>query len=289
MLGIGLQLNDTALPLLDRLPAGSFDFGELLMDMWSGPMDSGYVFDPHHRALFDRLVASTPTVAHGNYGEDFGFKPLRDTIVWNRHIPIAQQMKSPWYTNHLFYGSQASSYMWSSPLQFSRAEVERVADRASQIQDQLGVPLLHENAFYYAPFPGSHLAEAEFIASVVERSKTYLLLDLHNIYANSRNFEGYDCEQFLRTIPLDRVIEIHLAGGENIEDWYHDLHNHLVPEKVWELLANVLPRATNLRGIVLEVQKPVHTAGSRAFDNSWLPMIVNDLTRARTMLNASRA
>lgn len=288
MLGVGLQLNDTVIPMLDELPSGVFDFGEVLLDGFGGPMDSGYLFDPHQRALFDRLCARTPTVAHGNYGEDFGWKPLPDTVVWNRHIPITQHMKSPWYTNHMFYGSQASSYMWSSPLQFSRSEIVRVADRAAQIQDRLGVPLLHENAFYYAPFPGSNIAEAEFIAGVVERSKTYLLLDLHNIYANARNFPDYDCKQFLRTIPLDRVIEIHLAGGEDIEDWYHDLHNHLVPEGVWELLAEVLPRATNLRGIVLEVQRAVHTAQSRAVDGSWHSMIVNDLTRARTMFRAAR-
>jgi uncharacterized protein (UPF0276 family) len=287
MLGVGLQLNDTVLPMLERLPAQLFDFGELMVDGFAGPLDTGYLIDPYARPLFEQLVGRGTAVAHGNYGEDFGWRPLDETVCWRRHIPIAQRMKAHWYADHLFYGAQASSYMWSSPLQFSAVEAVRVADRAARIQDRLGMPLCHENAFYYAPFPGSHLAEAEFIAQVVERAKTYLLLDLHNVYANARNFEGYDVGQFLRTVPLDRVLEVHLAGGETFDGWYHDLHNHLVPEGVWQLLEEILPRLTSLRGVVLEVQKPAHNPLSRPVDDSWVPMIVNDLTRARKILSAS--
>ena len=32
-------------------------------------------------------------------------------------------------------------------------------------------------------------------------------------------------------MPLDRVIEIHIAGGQQAEGWYHDFHSHPVPAK----------------------------------------------------------
>lgn len=179
--------------------------------------------------------------------------------------------------------------MWSSPLQFSQAEVERVAGRAAALQDRLKLPLLHENAFYYAPFPGSELEEAEFIARLVDKAQTYLLLDLHNIYSNSLNFAGYDAWKFLRTIPLDRVIEIHIAGGERIGDWYHDFHNHPVPEPVWDMLAHVLRNAPRLEAVTLEVQGPAHNARAQALGPEWPQMIADDLRRARQIWDAVRA
>ena len=150
------------------------------------------------------------------------------------------------------------------------------------------MPLLHENAFYYAPFPGSDIEEAEFIARIVEKAQTHLLLDLHNIYSNSLNFENYDAWKFIKTIPLDRVMEIHIAGGQYADDWYHDFHNNPVPEPVWEMLAYVLRNGRNVRAVTLEVQEPAHSAQSRPVTSDWPAMISNDLTRARQIWDATR-
>lgn len=286
---VGLQLNPSVLELPTEVDPNLYDFAELLCDQFAAPLDCGYVIDPATRPLLERLRERHPLLAHGNYGNEFGYDPLSETPGVMRHIAIAHDMKSPWYADHLFFGFEASAYMWSSPLQFSRAEIERVAGRAAALQDQLKMPLLHENAFYYAPFPGSDIGEAEFIAGLVEKAQTYLLLDLHNIYSNSRNFPDYDVWKYLRTIPLDRVIEVHLAGGEQIEDWYHDFHNHAVPELVWEMLDHVLRNAPRLEAVTLEVQGPAHSAKSLPLDASWSRMIEADLRRARTAWDAAKA
>jgi uncharacterized protein len=288
--GIGLQINPTVLALQPQgIDPSLYEYAELLCDNFVGPLDAAYVIDPFMRPMLEEIAVGHPLIAHGNYGSEFGFEPLDETPGVLRHIAAAHAMKSPWYADHMFYGFQASSYMWSSPLPFSRAEVERVAGRAAALQDRLKLPLLHENAFYYAPMPGSEIAEAEFIATMVERAQTHLLLDLHNVYSNSKNFEGYDAWAFLRTVPLDRVIEIHLAGGQQSEGWYHDFHSNPVPEPVWEMLAYVVARASRLRAIVLEVQGPAHSHVSRAVDASWVPMINDDLRRARAVLEAGGA
>jgi uncharacterized protein len=288
--GIGLQLNPTVLELEPQgVDSSLFEYAELLCDQFTGPLDAGYALDPLMRPMLEEIAAKHKLIAHGNHGNEFGFDPLDETPGVLRHIPAAHAMKSPWYTDHMFFGFEATGYIWSSPLPFSRAEVERVAGRAAAMQDRLKLPLLHENAFYYARMPGSEIAEAEFIATLVEKAQTHLLLDLHNIYSNSKNFEGYDAWTFLRTVPLDRVIEIHIAGGQLSEGWYHDFHSHPVPDEVWEMLAYVAPRARNLGAIVLEVQGPAHNRVSRTVDPSWVSMINDDLRRARAVLDASRA
>jgi uncharacterized protein len=286
--GVGLQINPTTLALLDDVDPALYSYSELLCDQFAGPLDTGYVVDPVLRPMLERLRERHPLLAHGNYGNEFGYDPLEKTPGVLRHIAIAHDMNSPWYADHMFFGSRASAYMWSTPLQFSRLEIERVAGRAAAFQDRLKLPLLHENAFYYARFPGSDIDEAEFIAGIVTRAQTYLLLDLHNVYSNSVNFPDYDVWKYLRTIPLDRVVEIHLAGGEQIEDWYHDFHNHYVPEPVWDLLGYVLRNAPRLEAITLEVQGPAHSAKSHSVAPDWAQMIRNDLTRARQMWDAVR-
>lgn len=288
--GIGLQVNPTVLELRAQgIDPALYEYAELLCDNFCGPLDAGYIIDPFTRPLLEEIAGTHAVIAHGNYGNEFGFEPLDETPGVLRHLPAAHAMKSPWYADHMFFGFPATAYVWSSPLPFSRAEVERVAGRAAALQDRLKLPLLHENAFYYAPMPGTEIAEAEFIAALVEKAQTHLLLDLHNIYANAQNFEGYDAWAYLRTVPLDRVVEIHLAGGQHAEGWYHDFHSRAVPEAVWEMLAYVLPRASRLRAIVLEVQGPSHSPASRPVDASWVPMINDDLRRARAVLEASRA
>ncbi|HTE49419.1 MAG TPA: DUF692 family protein [Kofleriaceae bacterium] len=287
--GVGLQLNPTVLGLLETVDRSSYAFAELLCDQFAAPLDCGYVLDPAMRPLLHQVQSTHPVVAHGNYGNEFGFEPLEETPSVLRHMAIAHEMQSPWYADHMFYGFQASAFVWSSPLPFSRAEIERVAGRAAALQDRLKMPLLHENAFYYARFPGSEIEEAEFIAGLVERAQTHLLLDLHNIHANSTNFEGYDAWKFLRTIPLDRVIEVHLAGGQWIDGWYHDFHCQAVPDPVWEMLAHVLDNAPRLQAVTLEVQGPAHSSRSRDVDATWGEMIETDLRRASAMWASRRA
>lgn len=283
--GVGLQLNPTMLEDfgLEKLSRVRYDFAQLLCDNFAGPLDSAYVIDPPTRSLMEQVMATHQVIAHGNYGAEFSFEPLELTPAVNRHIQVTHAMQSPWYCDHMLFGDMASSYMWSQPLQFSKQEVIRVADRAAKLQDLLKLPLLHENAFYYARFPGSTIAEAEFLAELITRAGTHMLLDLHNVFANDVNTPGYDRWQFLRTIPLDRVVEIHIAGGQHLEDWYHDLHNNHVPDEVYEMLDWVLPRAPNLRAITLEAQGPEHTPMSRAVDDTWLDMIDEDMRRARAL------
>ena len=288
---VGLQLNPTILAkgMMAKVDSTLYDDGEILCDVFAAPLDSGYVIDPAMRPLLAELAAGHKLIAHGNYGAEFGFDSLDDTPAFMRHIAIAHEIKSPWYSDHMFFGFPAGSYTWSSPLPFSRAEIDRVAGRAAALQDRLKLPLCHENAFYYATMPGSDIPEAEFIAGLVTKAQTYLHLDLHNVYANSVNFEGYDAWSFLRTIPLDRVVEIHVAGGQHAENWYHDSHCNATPPPVWEMLAYVLPRAPKLQAVTLEVQGPAHNHTTRPVDDTWPDMINEDLRRIRGVLDAHRA
>jgi uncharacterized protein (UPF0276 family) len=281
-LGVGLQYNPELIgwfPFLDQ----PFDALEILFDSVMGPLDGPGLMTPSASDLMHDVAEKFPLIGHSNYGGDFGFQDLLSTAAVRRHVPLAKKFDVAWVANHFFYGDASWSDVWSSPLQFSRAEMVRIAARARKLQELYGVPLAHENAAYYRSCPGSKMPEEDFLAEFLELSGTYLHLDLHNLYANGQNHSanGYSIKRFLDTIPLDRIINIHMAGGRWIDGQYHDLHDSQVSDEVWDLLDDVLSRA-NPRAVILEYEtEAIHCDGVTLDPGRTTDVILADVERAR--------
>jgi len=64
------------------------------------------------------------------------------------------------------------------------------------------------------------------------------MLDVNNIYVSCRN-EGYDPKEYYSNIPLNRVIQIHLAGHTDHGRYIIDTHDHPVCDAVWEIYRQV--------------------------------------------------
>ena len=281
-LGVGLQFNPELLgwfPFLDQ----PLDALEILFDSVMAPLDGPGLMLPTMIDTMREAAARFPLVGHSNYGGDFGFDDLMSTPTVRRHVPLAKKFNVPWASGHCFYSDASWSDVWSSPVQFSRAEIVRLAARARTLQDLYGVPLAHENAAYYRACPGSEMPEEEFFARFLELSGTYLHLDLHNLYANAQNHgaSGYSITRFLDTIPLDRVICIHMAGGRWFDNQYHDLHDTQVPEVVWDLLDDVLARARP-GAVIFEYETEALRSGEETLDTArTIDLILADLERGR--------
>jgi uncharacterized protein (UPF0276 family) len=161
------------------------------------------------------------------------------------------------------------------------AEVRRVGDRARRLQDLYGVPLAHENAAYYVRCPGGDMSEAAFLAELVNYAGTFLLFDLHNVYTNSLNHPEFNVLDYVNTIPLERVVEIHLAGGSWHDGLYHDWHDSSIPEPVWELLEIVLERCRP-GAVILEFQGRAHHPDTRVMNAANdTEIIQRDIERAQ--------
>ena len=59
------------------------------------------------------------------------------------------------------------------------------------------------------------MPEWEFYTAVVEKADICMMLDVNNIYVSSRN-HGFDPKSTIENIPMDRVIQIHLAGHSRL-------------------------------------------------------------------------
>ncbi|MEO8125609.1 MAG: DUF692 domain-containing protein [Bryobacteraceae bacterium] len=138
----------------------------------------------------------------------------------------------------------------------NRGTVQATAANLSRATETVGVKPIMENIATLIDPPGSDLTEAAWLSELLAASGGKLLLDLHNVHANSVNF-GFDAIGFLDQLPLDRLGAIHLAGGKWIpagdsERRLLDDHLHDVPDPVYELLQHVAARTANPLTVILE-------------------------------------
>jgi len=69
------------------------------------------------------------------------------------------------------------------------------------------------------------------------------LLDVNNVYVNAQN-HGFDPYAFIAALPLDRVLEIHVAGHRTLDSGLLlDSHGQAVADPVLDLLEWTIERA----------------------------------------------
>jgi uncharacterized protein (UPF0276 family) len=181
-----------------------------------------------------------------------------------------------WHSEHLAYTSAGGP----APLPFDQEVLELVVDRARRVRHLAPIPFLIENPVYYVRLMEQELGEAEFLNALVRRDACGLLLDLHNLYTNSRNFR-FNPFEFLAQLDLQGVTQLHIAGGSEFAGMYTDSHAGACHPKVWELLDYVVPRANHLRGVTFE------------FHESYFPFlgqegVLRELAQAREIVGRHR-
>ncbi|HEU4887643.1 MAG TPA: DUF692 domain-containing protein, partial [Thermoanaerobaculia bacterium] len=149
------------------------------------------------------------------------------------------------WSEHLAFvrgGGTEVGHLAAPPRNESTLEgLARNVEEARRVTGSL--PLLENVASLIEP-PLSTFDEGSWLHAVLAATECDLLLDLHNVYANSMNF-AFDAEAVVRSLPAARIGAIHLAGGRRIERGrVLDDHLHGVPDEVFALLAFV--RAPNV-------------------------------------------
>jgi uncharacterized protein len=164
-------------------------------------------------AALARLGERYPIVTHGLTLSLGGSDPI-DAEYVRELAAIVRAVRSPWHSDHMCFGAVGRRAMHDLlPVAFKRASIGRIADRIRGVRDVLGVPVAVENISYYWHPGRADLGEAEFLSAVCEAADCGLLLDVNNAYVNATNF-GFDLGAWMRAAPLERAVQIHVAGHE---------------------------------------------------------------------------
>lgn len=196
----------------------------------------------YYPAQLERVRERYPLVTHG-LTLSIGAVDEPDPAYIEELEREVRRLNTPWHSDHLCFSSVGSQVLHDlMPLKFSHENVRRVVDRVHRVQDALSLPFALENISYYAHPGRREMPEAEFVARIVEASGAALLLDVNNVFVNAQN-HGDVALDFLKQMPLDRVLEIHVAGHTRQEDGLViDTHGAAVSDPVYELLEWTLER-----------------------------------------------
>jgi uncharacterized protein (UPF0276 family) len=188
-----------------------------------------------------RILEHYPVVQHGVTLSIGGPDPI-DFDYLKRLKALARITKTPWISDHLCWGRLAGAHYHDLlPLPYTKEVIDYVAERARIVQDYLELPLALENLSSYVAFKNDEMPEWDFYSAVVEKADIYMMLDVNNIYVSSRN-HGFNPKDYYSNIPMDRVIQIHLAGHLDKGDYVLDTHDNYVRDEVWAIYAEVYPQ-----------------------------------------------
>lgn len=202
------------------------------------------------RDILEIAASRFPLTSHGvklsiGSSDELDFRYLEDL----KHL--LKDFSVPWFSDHFCYSSAAGFYLHDLlPLPRTKELVAQMAKRIQQVQDFIGLPLLLENISYYMEMPGSTYSESEFISEVLEKADCGLLLDLNNVVVNSLNHR-FDPFEFLSKLPLDRTVQIHMAGHTVQPTRVVDTHGDSITETTFRLLEKVV-NATTVNAIMIE-------------------------------------
>ncbi len=231
-LGIGIGLRPVHYPeIFASWPA--IDWFEVISENFlrAGPMAM--------RNL-ERILERYPVVMHGVTLSIGSADPL-DFDYLKQLRELARKIKTPWISDHLSWGKLAGAHYHDLlPLPFRRDVLDYVAERARIVQDFLEIPFALENLSSYAGFKDDEMSEWDFYAGVIEKADIFMMLDVNNIYVSSRN-QGFAPRDYYSKLPLDRVLQIHLAGHTDYNAYCLDTHDHPVCDEVWKIYAEVYP------------------------------------------------
>ncbi|MBN4007041.1 DUF692 domain-containing protein [Nostoc sp. LPT] len=188
-----------------------------------------------------------------------------DTIA--RLLEITQPT---YYSEHFaFTQTTEKSIDALSPLWYTDELLDVVITNVTSIQRFLGLPLILENIAHPFNIPFNTISQEDFIASVCHETNCGILLDVTNIYIDSKNF-GTDPKAFISRLPKSSIKQLHVAGYLEKNGFLTDTHSSAITPEIWEIY-----------DYVISVCTPDYVIIEREFNFPPIIEIITEVERAR--------
>jgi len=171
---------------------------------------------------------------------------------------LAAEINAAWLcgdAGRWHFASRERGHGMLMPPILCRESALETADSIAQIEAETGLSVLPENPPAVIYLGDLHILD--YFALVAEKADCGVLLDCAHlaIFQQTRDLPPL---AGLDGFPLDRLVEMHVAGGAYAEvegyPYIEDSHAPSPLPATWEILGYVLPRAKNLKAIVFECE-----------------------------------
>jgi uncharacterized protein (UPF0276 family) len=168
------------------------------------------------------------------------------------------------------------------------------------LQKGVSRPYVPENPPYATVLGDIHILD--YMTRLSDATGCPYLIDVGHLYSYL-SIVGEDPAASLRRVNWDKVVELHIAGGEMVRgpvrgSWiYDDNHSKPILPEVLDLLALILPRVPDVRALTVEidfnqaergVDEPLEIAVSNFFKahevaERWAPRLAGTAETASAM------
>lgn len=188
------------------------------------------------RHVLEQIVARYPVVAHGVSLSIGSADPLdRDYLA--RLKRFVDEIDPVWVSDHVCWTGVAGLNTHELvPIPFTEEALAHVVQRIAIVQDVLERRIVLENPSSYVTYVDSTMTEWEFLSRMASEADCGLLLDVANVRVSSVNHD-FDAVEYLRALPRERIVQMHLAGHAEHATHIVDTHDRPVADAVWELYA----------------------------------------------------
>jgi len=221
----------------------------------------------------DKIRENYPMVMHG-VSLSIGSNDDIDYDYLSQVKTLMKRVEPAWISDHLcFTGVNHKNMHDLLPLPYTENMINHVVSRIKAVQDFLGKKILIENVSSYISYKQSEMTEWEFISEISKRADCHILFDINNVYVSSINHE-FNPMDYIRSMPTDRLYQIHLAGHLNKGDYIIDTHDHDVVDSVWDLYRKTI-----------EIHGMISTMIERDDNIPALSYLLKELNQARSIVS----
>ena len=248
-------------------------------DLLNGRLSVGAFYNPHlaeellhSRGLVDHLAMADPPTA-----SDALFPQVREQFPLLLHDYLGQlsdplshhalararhlqeMYRGPWVAEHFQClhtqdGNRTLDYVF--PPLYTEEFLQRFVANARILQQAVAAPLVMENIPGFFALEHAQMNEAEFLTRFFDETGCGLLLDLPHIWL-AAHYSGRSGQEYLSDFPLDRVVELHVAGIEEDRDLEGPWIAPTPPTaEILDLALWAAARAPKLRAVTFDAFSP---------------------------------
>lgn len=182
----------------------------------------------------DQFAERYPVILHG-VALSIGAPESPPREYLEKLKKLVKRVRPAWVSDHFCWCGAGGAHLHDLlPLPYTEEAAQRVAERARMVQDFLEVPFGLENTSSYLTYTQSTMTEWDFVREVVERADCGLMFDVNNVYVSAYN-HGFDPLEFIRSVPHERILQIHIAGHSNYGKYIIDTHVGPLSDPVLDL------------------------------------------------------
>ncbi len=186
---------------------------------------------------------------HG-LGLSLGTPGPLDTSRLRQFARVSELARPDWISEHVAFTRTSEGDLGHlNPVQPTRRMAEVIAEHAREVSDYCQRPIILENITSHLRLNGD-LSETEFLNAISQRADCGLLLDVTNLFINSRNHH-FDPLTWLAELDAARIVQLHMVGYAFENGRYMDSHAYPIQNEILELATAVIHTAP-VRAVILE-------------------------------------